>query len=80
MKTSVSTILILVSFTTFAQKKILDHADFDIWNTIQNQSISSNGSFIMYSLEKGEADNHLKIKNGKAALVFEHERAEKGQF
>lgn len=80
MKAAISTLLILIFFTTFAQKKILDHADFDIWNTIQNQSISPNGSFIMYSLEKGEADNHLKIKNGKAALVFEHERAEKGQF
>jgi len=80
MKLRIFTILLLVSFTAFGQKKILDHPDFDIWNTIQNQSISRNGDFIMYSLEKGETDNHLKIKDGKANTVFEHERSQNGQF
>ncbi|TDI68501.1 MAG: hypothetical protein E2O88_06560, partial [Bacteroidetes bacterium] len=70
MKIAIPTLMILASVATFAQKNTLSHADFDIWNTIQNRSISPNGSFIMYSLEKGEADNHLKIKNSKAVLVF----------
>ncbi len=80
MKIAIPTLMILASVATFAQKNTLSHADFDIWNTIQNRTISPNGSFIMYSLEKGEADNHLKIKNSKAVLVFEYERAEKSQF
>ena len=80
MKTIISSLLALISVVTFAQKKTLDHADFDIWNTIENQSIAPDGNYIMYSLEKGERDNHLKIKDSKAVLVFEHERGEKGQF
>ena len=47
--------LMLISISTFSQKKILDHPDFDIWNKIVNQEISSEGNFIMYSIEKGEA-------------------------
>ena len=80
MKYSILSLLLLFSFSSYGQKKILDHPDFDIWNTIQNRSISRDGNFIMYSLEKGETDNHLKIKDGKANLVFEHERGENGRF
>ncbi|SNR34430.1 Dipeptidyl aminopeptidase/acylaminoacyl peptidase [Lutibacter flavus] len=80
MKIFLTTLLIFISLSIFAQKKILDHKDLEIWNTIKNKTISSNGEFIMYSLEKGEKDSWLKIKNGTGGLVFEHERSEKGQF
>ena len=71
---------LLISLTAFGQKKVLDHPDFDIWNRIQGSSIANDGKFIMYSLQKGEKDSHLKIKDGKAQLVFEHERGERGRF
>ncbi|MCE7991518.1 MAG: S9 family peptidase [Roseivirga sp.] len=80
MRISASILLLCVSIACFGQKKILDHPDFEIWNTIENQTISRNGDYIMYSLEKGEADNHLKIKDPKANTVFEHERGENGRF
>jgi len=80
MKCYIVSLLLLASFTAFGQKKILDHPDFDIWNTIQNKTISRNGNFVMYSLEKGETDNHLKIKDSKANTVFEYERSENGKF
>jgi dipeptidyl aminopeptidase/acylaminoacyl peptidase len=70
----------LLSLSALGQKKILDHPDFDIWNRIQNSSISNDGKFIMYSLQKGEKDSHLKIKDGNSQLIFEHERGERGQF
>ncbi len=75
-----SFILLLITINSFAQKKILDHKDFDIWNTIQDKTISPDGKYVMYSLEKGERDNHLKIKDSKAVSIFEHERSEKGKF
>ena len=81
MKSTILSILcLLVSMTAFSQKKVLDHPDFEIWNTIEGQRISQNGQLIIYSLEKGEADNHLKIKDGQGILVFEHERSQGGQF
>ena len=70
---------ISVSFV-FAQKKVLDHPDFDVWNTIQGSSISTNGEYILYSLEKGEKDQLLKIRSNSGDLLFEHERSASGRF
>ncbi len=80
MKQVLCIILLFIGVSSFAQKKILDHKDFDIWNTIRNQALSVDGKYIMYSLEKGEKDNHLKIKDANASLIFEHERSENGRF
>jgi len=80
MKLKFSILLCLISVSIFAQKKVLDHSDVELWNTIKNQTISNDGKFVMYALEKGEKDSYLKIKDAKATLVFGHERASKGQF
>ena len=80
MNKQLTLLLILVSFGIFAQKRVLDHKDFEVWNAIKNTTISSEGNYVMYSLEKGEKDSFLKIKNSKGSLVFEYERAEKGNF
>ena len=80
MKTTLYSILFLLTISVSAQKKVLDHADFDIWNTIRSQSISNNGKFIMYSLEKGEKDRFLKIKDEKANPIFNYDRVAGGQF
>ena len=66
--------------TSFSQKKVLDHKDFESWNAIKNQKISTDGNTVMYLVEKGEKDSHLKIKTNKGQLIFEHERAEKPIF
>ena len=55
MKKNICFIILLLSINLFSQKKILDHADFDIWNRIISSEISAEGNFIMYSIEKGEA-------------------------
>ncbi len=80
MKARIIALLLLISTTAFGQKKVLDHPDFDIWNTIQSPRISRSGDFIIYSLEKGETDNHLKIKDAQGDLIFEHPRSENGRF
>jgi dipeptidyl aminopeptidase/acylaminoacyl peptidase len=80
MKLKFSILLCLISISIFAQKKVLDHSDVELWNTIKNKSISNDGQFVMYALENGEKDSYLKIKDAKANLVFGHERASKGQF
>jgi dipeptidyl aminopeptidase/acylaminoacyl peptidase len=80
MKKVFCIILLIIGVNTFAQKKVLDHPDFEIWNSIERQTIAPNGNFVMYSLEKGEKDNHLKIKDSNGNLVFDHERSERGEF
>jgi dipeptidyl aminopeptidase/acylaminoacyl peptidase len=80
MKSTLFIIVILLTTFSFAQKKILDHPDFEIWKTIKNESISPNGNLMMYSLEKGEKDHFLKIKSTKSSSIFEYPRGQKGQF
>ena len=50
MKHVLSLVLLCIVSSAVAQKKILDHSDFDIWNRIQRQTMTSDGNFIMYSL------------------------------
>ena len=73
-------IIIFFSFYSEAQKKILDHSDFEIWNRIQNPKISAYGNFIMYSIQTGEKDSQLKIKDKTGKLIFEYNRSEEGVF
>ena len=80
MKKLLFTLFVLFSINSNAQKKVLDHLDFDLWNSIQRSSISANGDFIIYSLVKGEKDSQLKIKNNKGDLVFEYNRSENNRF
>lgn len=80
MKNLLLATLICFTISSYSQKKILDHSDFEIWNSIRNTSISPNGNYIMYSLEKGEKDNFLKLKDKEANTIFKHKRAKKGEF
>ena len=73
-------LFILITVTVSAQKKVLDHSDYTLWSTVQGDALSPNGEYIVYSLEKGEKDNFLKLKSVNGNAVFEHERAEKGKF
>jgi hypothetical protein len=75
MKKILFAILCIATISVTAQKKVLDHQDFDIWNTIKSQSISNNGKFIMYSLERGEKDRFLKIKDTKAKSILNYDRS-----
>jgi len=72
--------VLLLSLSVFAQKKVLQHTDYELWNTIQNPSISPSGDYVLYQLEQGEKDAALKVKDTKGKLIFEHERAQKAVF
>ncbi|MEM9941602.1 MAG: hypothetical protein AAF939_08425, partial [Planctomycetota bacterium] len=39
-----------------ANKKALDHVDYDKWNTISGQRISNDGKWISYSIRSGKPD------------------------
>ncbi len=80
MKTTILSLILLVTISVTAQKKVLDHPDFEIWNSIKNSTISNNGKHVMYSLERGEKDRFLKIKDSKGKAVFKYDRVAGGQF
>ena len=72
--------VLFLTFSMTAQKKVLEHDDFEIWNAIKGKALSPNGDYVIYALQKGEKDSHLKIKDSSGKLIFEHERSEKGLF
>ena len=65
---------------SLAQKKVLDHTDYDIWNTVQDEAIAPDGSHILYSLWKGEKDHFFKVQDSKGKFVLEYNRGKEGHF
>jgi dipeptidyl aminopeptidase/acylaminoacyl peptidase len=63
-----------------AQKKTLDHQDFDRWHTIQGNEISPDGEFILYSLQKGEKDHYLRMHDNDGKVLLAYDRGLGGTF
>lgn len=63
-----------------AQKKIMQHEDKALWNSIRNVSISNNGEHILYALEKGEKDQTIYLKTTDGKAIMNHERSKGGKF
>ncbi len=80
MKKILFVFLFLLTFSTFAQKKVLDHSDYSVWNTVKGSLLAPDGKHVLFSLEKGEKDNYLKIKDINGIAVFEYDRSSKGRF
>ena len=80
MKRLFTLFMLLISVSVFAQKKILDHSDYALWNTIKGSTLAPDGAYVLFSLEKGERDNFLKVKDIQGKTVFQHERSSKGKF
>ena len=80
MKQFLIFLTLVISISAFAQKKVLDHADVELWNTIDDESISPDGNFVVYNLQHENSDSHLILKNAKGNTIFEYDRANKGQF
>jgi len=73
-------IFVAIAFHSNGQKKILDHTDYGLWNTIEDKAIAPNGDYVLYHLEKGEKDHFFKIQDAKGNFVLEYDRGQKGHF
>ncbi|MEY8020430.1 prolyl oligopeptidase family serine peptidase [Muriicola sp. SD30] len=80
MKPFIMLLLLFLSLSLTAQKKVLDHADIELWNSIEGERLSPNGAYVAYSLEKGEKDHFLHLKTATGQSVFSYERASKPRF
>lgn len=80
MKKSISFFVLLLSFSTYAQKQVLDHSDYAKWNTVKGSVLAPDGKHVLFSLEKGEQDHFLKVKDINGTSIFENERSSKGMF
>ncbi len=64
-------VLLLLSLSSYSQKKPLDHSVYDGWQNISERLISDNGNFISYTVTPQEGDGKLFIKKKDGSLVAE---------
>ncbi|MFY7964626.1 MAG: hypothetical protein ACOVO1_07000, partial [Chitinophagaceae bacterium] len=65
------TLLLLIPFISFAQKKPLDHTVYDSWQSIGEKLISANGKFVAYTINVQEGDANLVIQSTSGNKLIE---------
>ena len=77
-------VCLLATSLSFAQdledKKPLDHADYDVWNTIRQSSLSNDGKWVMYSVVDGKSRSTLTIRQAAGSKQFTAKNASSGRF
>lgn len=80
MKKALILVLAFLPFTAIAQKKALEHTDYDLWNTIEQPMLAPDGTKVLFTLERGEKDHFFKVKGVDGTLIFEHDRSPNALF
>jgi dipeptidyl aminopeptidase/acylaminoacyl peptidase len=68
--------LMFICIAAQAQKKTLDHDDFDIWNRVSSTEVSPDGKIIVYHLVPGKGDQTMKIVGSDGKELATIPRAE----
>jgi dipeptidyl aminopeptidase/acylaminoacyl peptidase len=61
-------------------KKTLDHADFDLWNTIDSVQLSNDGRWVAYELNPGEGDGKLHLYDATTGKTQTFPRGKNARF
>lgn len=80
MKQALLTILMVSCLAGLAQKRPLEHQDFDTWKRISDRKISNDGRFVLYELAPGKGDHTLKIKRHSGEELITLNRGQSGSF
>ncbi len=60
-----------------SDKRSLDFTDYDLWNRITEEKISSDGSFVVFHQVPGKGDPNLKIQTTDGRSVLSYARGHK---
>ena len=75
-----SIFLVLLSISSQAQKKPLDHTVYDQWQSIRDVLLSNDGNWMSYTVAPQEGDNILYIKHLKTNQSFNIDRGAQAKF
>ena len=70
MKLFFTSVFLLFSISMLSQKKVLDHSDVELWNTIDDEAISPNGNLVVYNLQHENSDSHLILKDASRITSY----------
>lgn len=74
LKFILSSVLVVGSVYTFAQKKPLDHSVYDGWQSIGSRKISNDGKWVGYSVDPQEGNSKLYLSSPKSKSSLEFPR------
>ncbi len=75
------TTLLLLPLAAFAQtKRPLDHDAYEIWKAIEDEALSDDGRWILYSLVLEGGDSELRVHGLRTDATFSIPRAKSARF
>ena len=80
MKSFLIVLTVFLSIQSLAQKKVLDHSNFDSWESIKEISIQPNGQYVSYVVSPQEGDGNLIIRNKSSSQILYIPRATQAVF
>ena len=69
-----------IASPALAQKQALDHADYDRWKEIDDEAISDDGRWALFTAHPPEGDGALRVKGLAADAAYDVPRGENPQF
>ncbi len=72
--------LCTASTTAVAQKQPLDHEDYDRWKEIDDEAISDNGQWALFTVAPPKGDSELRVKGLSSDQQYAIARGENPQF
>src|SRR5262245_49357004 len=61
-------------------KKPLDHASYDVWNSLTGSQLSDDGQWVWFALSSGKEDKTLTIRSTKTEQSYTVPRASLAKF
>lgn len=69
-----------VSLLLLAQKKPLEHADYDHWKSLSGASITADGNWVSYTINPLQGDGFLYLYDAKSGSLDSLERGTRARF
>lgn len=74
-------LLFLLPLIGFSQKKVLDHDAYNTWRSITSESITNDGSYIVYATESnGYGNPDVRLHAFDGSLIMRHDRSSRPTF
>lgn len=70
----------IISVSSYAQKRAMNHDDFDEWNRIRQEKISTDGEYAVYHLAPGKGDMNMYISGTDGTEIATFNRAENSKL
>ncbi len=80
IRNSFALFFVLLTATSFGQKKVLDAATFETWRSVRGLQLSNDGKWVFYALAPQDGDATVEVKATDGSKTYTIERGSNVQF